>query len=178
MKNLILTFAILFSYASNSSAGESIYSQQMKSFDRKVVDFSQFKNKPILIVNIATRCGYTGQLKGFEELHKKYKAKGLVVIGVPSNEFGGQTPEKDKEVKNFCSLKYGVSFLITAKSIVKGPKKHKLFEILTTQGKNKNEISWNFEKFLIDKTGKVVGRFSSDIEPNSKELEASLKKIL
>ena len=114
------------------------------------------------------------QLKDLESLYKKYKKQGLVVLGVPSNDFGGQTPEADEEVKKFCLLNYGVSFPLTAKTVVKGSKKHPVISNLLSQGSNKAEIAWNFEKFLIGKDGKLIGRYDSATSPTD---EALNKKI-
>jgi len=142
------------------------------------MDLNEYKGKVVLVANIATRCGYTGQLDGLEKIYQKFKDKGLVVLGVPSNDFGSQTPENNDEVKKFCKLKYGVSFPLTPKMIVKGPQKDPLFKFLTNTESGEKEIGWNFEKFLVDRSGKLVNRFSSKVEPEDDQLIAALNAAL
>lgn len=170
MKRLCL---FLFLFSSTTTFGLSFYDFKEKSVDGKELKFSEFRGKTVLVVNVATRCGYTGQLDDLEVLYKKYKPKGLVVVGVPSNDFGGQTPEGNKEVGKFCRLKYGVTFPLLEKRPVKGSAKDDLMKFLVNGGE---EISWNFEKFLVSPKGKVVGRFKSGVEPGSEELQNSIKK--
>lgn len=134
------------------------------------------KNKTVLIVNIATRCGYTPQLDELEKLNQKYKDKGLIVVGVPSNDFGKQTPENDAEVEKFCRLNYGVSFDLLKKQSVQGKDKTDLFKYLIEKTTNE-EISWNFEKFLIAKTGEIT-RYSSSVSPLNSKLETKIKELL
>jgi len=172
MKMLSIFLFLLFSTTNFAS---SFYDFNEKSVDGKELKFSEFKGKAVLVVNVATRCGYTGQLDDLEGLYKKYKSKGLVVVGVPSNDFGGQTPEGNKEVGKFCRLKYGVTFPLLEKRPVKGSAKDGLMKFLVKDGE---EISWNFEKFLISPKGVVVGRFKSGVEPGSDELQNSIKKNL
>lgn len=148
------------------------------SFPSFAMDLSQYKGKVVLLVNIATRCGYTGQLEGLEKLYQKFKDKGLVVLGVPSNDFGSQTPENNEEVKKFCQLNYGVSFPLTPKAVVKGPKKEPLFKTLVKSEKGEKEIEWNFEKFLIDRGGKLVKRFSSNVAPQDTQLVSAIEAAL
>ncbi|MBH47219.1 MAG: glutathione peroxidase [Halobacteriovorax sp.] len=133
---------------------------------------------PVLVVNIATRCGYTPQLDELEKLSQTYAKKGLTVIGIPSNDFGGQTPESDEDVAKFCKLNYGVSFPITKKTIVSGSEKVELYKKLIKSSKETQDIQWNFEKFLISSDGSVVQRFSSTIKPESKEIKAAIDKLL
>lgn len=133
-------------------------------------------NKNVLLINIATRCGYTPQLEGLEKIYQKYKSRGLLVIGVPSNEFASQSPENDKEIEKFCKLNYGVTFPLAKKTIVLGAKKNRVFKHLLEKT-NKEEIKWNFEKFLISKSGKVQ-RFSSSVSPSSKTLMNEIEKVL
>jgi glutathione peroxidase len=148
------------------------------SYKGVAMDLNEYKGKVILVVNIATRCGYTGQLDGLEKIYKKYKDKGLVVLGVPSNDFGSQTPEGNDEVKRFCKLNYGVSFPLTAKAVVKGPEKDPLFKWLTKTENGEKEIGWNFEKFLVDRSGKLVNRFPSGVEPEEAQLLTALNAAL
>jgi glutathione peroxidase len=149
---------------------------QLNTTDGKKITLDSYKEKTVLIVNIATRCGYTGQLADLETIFAKYKSKGLVVIGLPSNDFGSQTPEDDKNIEKFCRLKYGTSFPILKKSKVTGPEKHPLIKELLAKT-NGAEISWNFEKFLINKDGSVT-RFLSGVSPTSKTFTDYLAKSL
>lgn len=157
-----------------------MYDQKITIIDgeKKETTLGQYKGKPVLVVNIATQCGYTKQLDGLEKIYQKYKGKGLVVLGIPSNDFMGQTPEGDDDVKKFCKLRYGVTFPLTTKQIVKGDKKHPLVAELIKSSGNANEIEWNFEKFLLDKNGKVVGRFKPAIEPESADVTKAIEKAL
>lgn len=134
-----------------------------------VINLDDHKDKTILITNIATRCGYTSQLDGLEKLHNKYKNKKFLLIAVPSNDFGGQTPENNENVVKFCKLNYGVTFPIAKKSVVTGKKKSELFKYLLSKT-NKEEISWNFEKFVISPNAKSIKRFKSYVSPLSQNI--------
>ncbi len=145
----------------------------MKDITGKPVELSQYQGKVVLIVNVASKCGYTPQYKGLEKLHETYGKDGLVVIGVPANEFGRQEPGTDAEIKQFCTAKYNVAFPMMSKVVVKGPGICPLYQFLTskeTDPKFAGDIRWNFEKFLISRSGEVVGRFKSDVEPDAPEL--------
>jgi glutathione peroxidase len=156
---------------------------KMKSLSGQDVDLSTYKGKVVLFVNVASHCGYTPQYKGLEELHEKYAKDGLVVIGVPANEFGKQEPGTDVEISEFCTTKYGVKFPMLSKVVVKGEGITPLYQYLTskeTDPKFAGPIKWNFTKFLIGKDGKIVARFESKVKPESvemtKAIEAELKK--
>ena len=155
-----------------------IYQIKDKTFQGKEFDFSKLKGKTTLIVNIASRCGFTPQLKGLQNLYKKYKDQNFTIIGVPSNEFGGQSHEGNVEFKKFCELNYGVKFPILKKSNITGKTKSKLYQYLTSNSQEKGEVRWNFEKFVIDKNGKVKHRFKSSVTPESEILIKSIKKLL
>lgn len=161
-----------------SSFGKSIYHYPVKKLGGQTMDLKQYQGHPMLLVNIATQCGYTPQLKGLEAIYQKYKDKGLTVIGIPSNDFGGQTPESEPEVKKFCQLNYGVSFPLTAKTVVKGENKDPLIAELIAQSVGKKEIGWNFEKFLIDANGVLVERFSSGVKPEDKRITDQIEKLV
>ena len=155
----------------------------MKDLSGKPVDLSQYQGKVVLFVNVASKCGYTPQHKGLEALYEKYQKDGLVVIGVPANEFGGQEPGSDADISEFCKSKYGVTFPMLSKVVVKGNGICPLYKFLTskdTDPKFPGDISWNFEKFLISRSGEIVGRFKSKVTPESSELvqavETELKK--
>ena len=153
----------------------SIYDFSFKSIDGKEVKFSQFKGKKILIVNTASKCGFTPQYKELEELHKKY-GKQLVVIGFPANNFGKQEPGSNKDIAEFCEVNYGVSFLIAEKIDVKGDAISPLFKYLTTQNNPDftGDINWNFEKFLIDEKGKLIHRYRSKVKPTDPMIVSEL----
>lgn len=174
MKLFILVTTYLFMTFSN--AGEAnLYDYSLELTNGEKMELSSLKGKTVLIANIATRCGYTGQLDDLEKLYEKYKAKGFVLIGIPSNDFGGQTPEDNKEVAKFCRLKYGATFPIATKTVVKGERKSALVKFLVANG---GEIAWNFEKFLISKDGTVVERFKSGVEPLSSDLTKKIESVL
>ena len=156
---------------------ESLYEQKIQGLTDSKFSLAEFKGKSLLFVNIATRCGYTGQLKGLEALQQRFKDKNFSVIGIPSNDFGGQTPEAAEEVAKFCKLNYGVSFPLTEKVVVLGDSKHPLISMLVKNTGGK-DIRWNFEKFLVDKDGNVKQRFSSSVKPDSAELIQAIEKNL
>lgn len=169
MKKLIIivTSLLLWSPIMNASIFDN---QEIKSIDGETMDLNAYKGKTILFVNIATKCGYTPQLKGLETLYQENKDKNFLVVGLPSNDFGGQTPEVGKDVKKFCALNYGVTFPLTEKLVVKGDKKHPFVAKMIQDSGDSSEIGWNFEKFLVDKKGKVVKRFKSSVKPDDKQL--------
>lgn len=169
MKKLITIILTTLPLMVMSSSEPKIFRHKIKSVKNTDIALESYKGKSLLFVNIATRCGYTGQLGGLEDLYKKYKDKGLVIIGIPSNDFGSQTPEGNKQIGNFCRLKYGVSFPIAKKVQVKGSEKHPLVQHLV-KASGGREIKWNFEKFLFDKNGKFVYRFLSSIDPKNRKL--------
>ena len=175
MRFIIVLIASIFLGSVANADHHEIYDYKIKLTNGKELNLANYKNKPFMIVNIATRCGYTGQLDDLEKLYQKFKDEGFTIVGVPSNDFGGQTPEGDKEVASFCRLKYGATFPIASKTVVKGDEKSALFKELTKDGK---EIGWNFEKFLIDRNGKMIGRYKSDIEPMSKSLVQAIRGTL
>lgn len=155
---------------------------KMKSIDGKELDLSKYKGKVVLIVNVASKCGYTPQYEGLQSLYSKHEKDGLVILGVPANDFGKQEPGTEKEIQNFCNTKYMVTFPMTAKVVVKGPDKTELYKILTAATPDKSgnvtEVGWNFEKFLIGRDGKVAGRFKSGVAPDSDELMKAIKSEL
>ena len=167
-----LLFLIFMPYSVGKT--QTVYSFEVQKITGQKLPLKNMEGRPLLIVNIATKCGFTPQLKALQALNKQFEPKGLIILGVPSNDFGGQTPEENKEVKKFCQDSYGVTFPLTSKMIVSGVKKHSLFQFLT---KAEGEISWNFEKFLIDRKGNLVKRFRSGQNPLGKDLINSLEKL-
>ena len=158
----------------------TIYDIELTTIDGSKSNLQAYKGKAILIVNVASKCGYTKQYEGLENLYAKFKDNGLIVLGFPSNDFGAQEPGSNSEIKQFCKLTYGVTFPMYDKQPVKGEKAQPLFQYLVKnyQDGNKNSVDWNFEKFLIDKSGKIVGHFKSKIEPMSQELVSAIEKLL
>jgi len=154
---------------------ENIYQFKMKSIDGTEINLSKFKGKKILFVNTASKCGFTPQYKELEELSKKYKDR-LVVIGVPANNFGGQEPGEEEDIKAFCEKNYGVTFLMTEKTSVKGEDINPLFDYLTSTSNPDftGGIKWNFEKFLIDENGKLIHRFRSAVKPMSADIVSKI----
>ena len=151
---------------------------RMKKIDGTEVDLASYKGKVVLIVNVASRCGYTGQYAGLQKLYDGYKDKGFVILGFPANEFGGQEPGTDSEIATFCSSKYGVNFDMFSKIVVKGAGKAPLYQTLTESANPKGEVGWNFEKFLIGRDGKVVGRYKSGVAPDDATLKAAIEAAL
>jgi len=151
---------------------------EVKKIDGTSVDLSSYKGKVVLIVNVASRCGKTPQYAGLQSLYEKYKDKGLVVLGFPANEFGAQEPGSDSEIKSFCSSKYGVTFDMFSKIVVKGPNKAPLYKALTESANPPGEVSWNFEKFLIGRDGSIVGRYQPGVEPSDAPLTQAIEAEL
>ena len=153
----------------------------MKALDGKQVPLANFKGKVMLVVNVASQCGYTYQYEGLQALYMKYKDRGLVLTGFPANNFGAQEPGSDEEIGAFCKSKFGVTFPMFSKISVKGSDKAPLYQFLTdakTNPKTGGEIQWNFTKFLVDRNGKVIQRFEPAVEPDSKEIEAAVEAAL
>ncbi len=154
---------------------------KMKTIDGKEADLSQYKGKVVLFVNVASQCGLTPQYKGLQALYLKYKDKGLVIIGVPANEFGGQEPGTDEEIAKFCSAKYDVTFPMLSKVVVKGKDTCPLYAFLTSKDTNPRfggEIQWNFTKFLFDRNGMPVARFEPAVTPDSPQVTAVIEAAL
>jgi glutathione peroxidase len=155
---------------------------KLTDIDGKEYDLSKLKGKVVLIVNVASECGLTPQYTGLQDLYDKYGKDGFVLIGVPANEFGKQEPGTDGEIKKFCTSKYKVTFPMRSKVVVKGDKKIPLYATLTEATPDKNgkvkEVSWNFEKFLIGRDGKVAARFEPRTEPLSDEVQKAVKAEL
>ncbi len=139
---------------------------------------ASFDGKVVLIVNVASECGNTPQYAGLESLYLKYKDSGLVIIGFPANNFGGQEPGSNEQILQFCTSKYAVTFPMMAKVSVKGTDKNPLFVALTEKSKLPGEIKWNFSKFLLDRHGNLVARFDPTVKPDAPELVSAIRKLL
>lgn len=153
----------------------------MNSLDGKPVNLSKYQGNVVLMVNVASACGYTPQYEGLQELHTRYAARGLRLLGFPSNNFGQQEPGTNAEIAEFCKKNYGVQFDMFSKIDVLGATKAPLYKYLTgaqTNPKFAGEVEWNFEKFLIGRNGQVIGRFKSPVEPLSKEMISAIEAAL
>jgi glutathione peroxidase len=175
---LALTFIFSFAATTQKKTGSkmSIYDFNLKTLDGEDLSLSAFKGKKMLIVNVASECGYTPQYKNLQALHEKYGNK-LVIIGFPANNFGGQEPGSSAEIKSFCAKNYGVTFQMMEKISVKGSDMHPLYKYLSTKDENgtcSDAPGWNFCKYLIDEKGNVVKFFNSKVDPMSSEITSLL----
>jgi len=178
---LSLLVVILFSSSLFAENESSIYNFTMIDIDGNERSLRDFEGKAIMIVNVASKCGYTYQYEGLETLYKQYKNQDFVILGFPSNDFFRQESGTDEEIKAFCTLTYGVDFPMFSKIKVTGRKKNPLYAYLTDRETNpefSGRITWNFNKFLIDKNGNIVNRFSSKTEPLSDEIVSAIEDIL
>ncbi|MBK9216158.1 MAG: glutathione peroxidase [Chloracidobacterium sp.] len=159
----------------------SVYEFTMKDIDGNDVRLDTYRGKVVMIVNVASKCGYTPQYEGLENIYKKYKDRGFVVLGFPANNFLGQEPGSDADIKDFCRLTYGVSFPMFSKISVTGSDQHPLYTLLTSKRSDPEfggDITWNFNKFLLDRNGKVVARFATKELPESETVAAAIEKQL
>lgn len=160
---------------------KSVYDFTMKNIDGQDIKLDAYKGKVVMIVNVASKCGFTPQYEGLETLYEKNKDKGFVILGFPANNFMGQEPGSDGEIKEFCQAKYGVRFPMFAKISVKGGDQHPLYTFLTNKGSDPDfagDISWNFNKFLLDKQGKIVARFGSKDTPEGEAVTTAVAKYI
>jgi glutathione peroxidase len=180
MKNIftIAIAAVLTAFTGGPGpAIKSIHAFKVKSIEGGEIDFAKFKGKKILVVNTASKCGYTVQYEALQKISKEYGDK-LVVVGFPCNQFGGQEPGTEEEVQSFCKLRYGVSFPLSAKVDVKGDNISPIYKWLCSKSENgvlDAEIKWNFNKFLLDEDGKMIAYFPSKVTPDSEEILKYLK---
>jgi glutathione peroxidase len=162
-------------------AASSVYDFTLAAIDGTPTPLANYKGKVMLIVNVASQCGYTYQYEGLQALYVKYKDRGLVVTGFPANNFGEQEPGSDAEIGAFCKSKFGVTFPMFGKISVAGKDKAPLYQFLTDKTANPKtggEIPWNFTKYLVDRNGKVLARFDPPVEPGSKELTSAIERAL
>jgi glutathione peroxidase len=179
MKKFLVLMALLGMSA--LAAEKNVYDFTLNSIDGRPTPLSNFKGKVVLLVNVASRCGFTPQYAGLESLYEKYKDRGFVIVGIPANNFGGQEPGTNQEIKTFCTAKYHVSFPMMAKVSVKGSDITPLYAFLTDKNLHPDtggEIGWNFTKFLVGPDGKVIARFDSKVEPESPEVTSAVEKAL
>jgi glutathione peroxidase len=179
MKKLFVLFALLGTTLMASE--KTIYDFTMNSIDGQPTPLSSFKGKIVLLVNVASRCGYTPQYTALESIYEKYKGRGFVIVGIPANNFGSQEPGSNQEIKTFCTAKYHVTFPMMAKVSVKGSDITPLYQFLTDKTAHPDtggEIGWNFTKFLVGPDGKVIARFDSKVEPDSEQVTSAIEKAL
>jgi glutathione peroxidase len=177
MNKLILTGMVMTASLFGAS---SVHEFTLNSIDGKSAPLSAYQGKVVLIVNVASRCGNTPQYAGLEALYEKYKDRGFTILGFPANNFGGQEPGTNQEIKTFCSTKYNVTFPIYSKVSVKGADQTPLYQYLTKEAdpSHTGDIKWNFTKFLVDRNGNVVERFEPNVTPESENVVTSVVKLL
>src|ERR1700691_5758871 len=176
-----ILLAALLLLSATAFAASSLYDFTMPALNGTPTPLAGFKGKVVLVVNVASQCGYTPQYEGLQALYAKYREQGFVIAGFPANNFGGQEPGTNEEIGAFCKSKYGVTFPMFSKISVKGGDQAPLYQFLTDKDANPKtagEIQWNFTKFLVDRNGKVIQRFEPPVEPLSKELEAAVEAAL
>jgi len=176
---IIALLATLIAMTTIAAHAESIYDIKLKDIDGKDTTLAAYKGKVVLIVNVASKCGYTKQYSGLEAAYEKYKSQGFVILGFPCNQFGSQEPGTNEEIKQFCSSKFNVTFPLFDKIDVNGANRNPLYVALA--GKDSpfpGDIKWNFNKFLIGKDGKILHRFDSKVAPESEELTKAVETAL
>jgi glutathione peroxidase len=180
MFRLIVAIGSLAAMAAISHAAETVYGFTPSSIDGQPAPLSAWKGKVLLLVNVASKCGFTPQYKALESTYESYKDRGLVIVGFPANNFGGQEPGSNEEIKTFCSRTYNVQFPMMSKISVKGEDQAPLYNFLTKEANPSvaGDIKWNFTKFLVNREGKVVARFEPAVTPDSPEVKAAIEKAL
>jgi glutathione peroxidase len=179
MKKLFLLTALLA--ISLMAAEKTVYDFTLNSIDGQPTALASFRGKVLLLVNVASRCGYTPQYTALESIYEKYRDHGLVIVGIPANNFGGQEPGSNPEIKTFCTAKYHVTFPMMAKVSVQGSDITPLYQFLTDKTAHPEtggEIGWNFTKFLVGPAGQVIARFDSAVEPDSPQITGAIEKAL
>ena len=177
---IILTSIIMFSFFEKADAvyEKIFFNLNIKNIDNKDIDLSSFNGKTILLVNVASKCGFTKQYSDLQKLYDDYKNRGLIVIAVPSNQFGGQEPGSNEEIKDFCETNFNINFPITDKVDVKGSNAHEIYKWAEKNFGKSTIPKWNFHKILINKEGKIEETFNSFTNPTSKKIIEKLEKIL
>jgi glutathione peroxidase len=178
---VFLSFLPASSFSSVISESDSPLNFKMNSIEGEEVNLADYKEKVVLMVNVASKCGLTPQYEALQAVYEKYKDDGLVILGFPANNFGAQEPGTNSEIKEFCAIEYGVSFPMFSKISVKGEDQHPLYDLLTSEDTNPQfggDIKWNFTKFLIDRDGKIVNRFEPRTKPDSPEVVSAIEEAL
>jgi glutathione peroxidase len=176
-----LLCCILLLGVSVMAADKNVYEFSLNSIDGQAAPLSAYKGKVVMLVNVASRCGFTPQYSALETVYEKYKDRGFVIVGIPANNFGAQEPGSNQEIKTFCTTKYHVTFPMMSKVSVKGDDKDPLYQFLTDKSANpqtSGDIKWNFTKFLIGPDGRVITRFEPDVTPDAPQVTAAIEKAL
>ena len=170
----------MFSFSEKSEAkyDKLFFDFTVKGIDKKVINLSEYRGKTVLLVNVASKCGFTNQYSGLQTLYEKYKEKNFIILGVPSNQFGGQEPGSNDEIKDFCETNFNITFPITDKIEAKGSKAHIIYKWAKENHGNSTVPKWNFHKILINKEGKVHDTFSSFTVPLSDKIKKEIESIL
>ena len=177
---LILTSLIMFSFFEKVDAKyeKLFFDLSIKSIDSEVINLSKFRGKTVLLVNVASKCGFTKQYTGLQALYDKYKEKNFIVLGIPSNQFGGQEPGSNNEIKDFCTTNFNITFPMTDKVNVKGADAHTIYRWAKENHGNSTIPKWNFHKILINKEGKIQDTFNSFISPLSDKITKQIEMLL
>jgi glutathione peroxidase len=181
MRRLVFVLMFCLAVGSAAASAKTVYNFTLKSIDGQPVSLKSFHGKVLLLVNVASKCGFTPQYAGLEALYEEYKDKGLVIVGIPANNFGSQEPGTNEEIKKFCSRKYNVTFPMMSKVSVLGTDKTPLYVFLTDTTANPKiggDIKWNFTKFLFDRHGNPVARFEPAVTPEAPEVKAAIESAL
>src|SRR5437764_1270935 len=181
VRKFFLMLSVIIAAVLATAQAHSIYDFTMKSIDGQPVSLKSYNGKVVLLVNVASKCGFTPQYTGLETLYEKYKDRGLVIVGVPANNFAQQEPGTNEEIKTFCSRKYNVTFPMMSKVSVLGEDETPLYRFLTDKSVNPKiggDIKWNFTKFLFDRNGKPLARFEPAVTPDSPEVQAAIESAL
>jgi glutathione peroxidase len=168
----------LFSISVSGNYDKLAYDFNFNDLDGSVLNLSEFKNKIMVIVNVASKCGFTSQYDDLQKVWEKYRKKEIVLIGVPSNDFGNQEPGNNEDIKNFCEAKFGITYPMTEKVIVKGKNAHPFYKWAKENHGNSAVPKWNFHKIIVGKNGKVIDTFASITNPSSKKFVGALEKAL
>jgi glutathione peroxidase len=180
LKTLLILTLFMFTFNNKVLAEyeKIFFDLNIKNIDGKIINFSEYNDKAILLVNVASKCGFTKQYNNLQTLWETYKDKGLIVLGVPSNQFGGQEPGTNKEIKSFCEINFNITFPLTEKVDVKGDKANAIYKWAYKNHGKSTVPKWNFHKILINREGKIEDTFSSFTEPTSKKIVNKIEKIL
>ena len=174
-------FSLLCGAATLAAGDKTIFDFTLNSIDGQPAPLAAYKGNVVMLVNVASRCGFTPQYSALESIYEKYKDRGFVIVGIPANNFGGQEPGTNQEIKTFCQTKYSVTFPMMAKVSVKGGDTTPLYQFLTDKGANPKTggtIQWNFTKFLVGPDGQILARFEPDVTPDSAQVTSAIEKAL
>jgi glutathione peroxidase len=175
---MVITLLVMLMTVTIAQAASNLFDFSLTGLDGKPLPLSQFKGHPVLLVNTASQCGFTPQYEGLEKLWEAYKSKGLIIVGVPSNDFGGQEPGKSTEIATFCKLNYGVTFPLADKTVVSGSAAAEVYKWAGSQAGFLGQPKWNFHKYLFAKDGAFIDWFSTPTEPLSTKITSAVEKAL